>query len=292
MPIDFPNSPSVGQTYSVGNRTWKWDGTSWAVGTGAPSIYVQDTAPASPQTGDQWYESDTGRWFLRYDSAWVEIGNATDIAGALQPGQVTALSAVTSLTSDDVFPVIDNPSSATAANKITYGNLVTAMSSSLAPGMVLVKAQAVTGNSSSVVVTNAFSSTYDNYEIIYTGTALAGTDAQFFCQLGSATTNYRTTLLYNVNSTTPLAATTSAQAGFPWVGGGSGNDAYAHFKLFTPFLTRHTRMETNSYIAWPDAGFGHASGVHAAFTSFTDFTLISTAGTFTGGTIRVYGYRN
>jgi len=51
-------------------------------------------------------------------------------------------------------------------------------------------------------------------------------------------------------------------------------------------------METNSYIAWPDAGFGHASGVHSAFTSFTDFTLSSTAGSFTGGTIRVYGYRN
>jgi hypothetical protein len=44
---------------------------------------------------------------------------------------VTALSAVTTLTSDDVFPVVDNPASATASNKITYGNLVTNMSTSI-----------------------------------------------------------------------------------------------------------------------------------------------------------------
>ena len=27
--VDFPNSPSVDQTFSVGERTWKWTGTTW-----------------------------------------------------------------------------------------------------------------------------------------------------------------------------------------------------------------------------------------------------------------------
>ena len=27
--IDFPNSPSVNQTFTVGERTWKWTGTTW-----------------------------------------------------------------------------------------------------------------------------------------------------------------------------------------------------------------------------------------------------------------------
>jgi hypothetical protein len=27
--VDFPNSPSVDQTFSVGDRTWKWTGTAW-----------------------------------------------------------------------------------------------------------------------------------------------------------------------------------------------------------------------------------------------------------------------
>lgn len=29
MPLDFPNSPSVNQQYTVGSTTWIWDGTVW-----------------------------------------------------------------------------------------------------------------------------------------------------------------------------------------------------------------------------------------------------------------------
>jgi hypothetical protein len=29
--IDFPNSPSVNDTHTVGNRIWKWNGTVWEV---------------------------------------------------------------------------------------------------------------------------------------------------------------------------------------------------------------------------------------------------------------------
>ena len=31
MPINFPNSPSVNQTYTFGGRTWKWNGVGWQV---------------------------------------------------------------------------------------------------------------------------------------------------------------------------------------------------------------------------------------------------------------------
>lgn len=31
MPIDFPNSPTAGDTYTVGSKTWQYDGTSWNV---------------------------------------------------------------------------------------------------------------------------------------------------------------------------------------------------------------------------------------------------------------------
>lgn len=29
MAIDFPNSPTIGDSFTVGNRTWIWDGTAW-----------------------------------------------------------------------------------------------------------------------------------------------------------------------------------------------------------------------------------------------------------------------
>lgn len=29
MPIDFPNSPTNGDKYTVGTKTWQYDGTAW-----------------------------------------------------------------------------------------------------------------------------------------------------------------------------------------------------------------------------------------------------------------------
>lgn len=79
MAIDFPNSPTTNQIFTVGTRSWKWDGTVWTINGNTPNIYVQDSPPSSPQANDQWFESDTGRWFIYYDGFWAEIGNATDI---------------------------------------------------------------------------------------------------------------------------------------------------------------------------------------------------------------------
>lgn len=30
MPIDWPPSPTVGQTYTFSGRTWTWNGSGWA----------------------------------------------------------------------------------------------------------------------------------------------------------------------------------------------------------------------------------------------------------------------
>ena len=56
MPLNFPNSPSINQTYTVGSSTWTWDGTVWnatssstIVGTtdvniGSNNIMITDNA--------------------------------------------------------------------------------------------------------------------------------------------------------------------------------------------------------------------------------------------------------
>ena len=41
---------------------------------GEASVTISDTAPSSPSAGDLWYESDTGDFFVYYDSYWVELG--------------------------------------------------------------------------------------------------------------------------------------------------------------------------------------------------------------------------
>jgi len=41
--VDFPNSPSVNQTFSVGERTWKWTGTTWDAVVGPVGVAAGGT---------------------------------------------------------------------------------------------------------------------------------------------------------------------------------------------------------------------------------------------------------
>ena len=44
-------------------------------------ISVSETPPASPSAGDLWFESDTGKTFIYYDSFWVETSGADGSQG-------------------------------------------------------------------------------------------------------------------------------------------------------------------------------------------------------------------
>jgi hypothetical protein len=108
MAIDFPNSPTVDDIFTVAEKSWIWDGSAWKVYFNPPVMYVQDTPPSVPKTGDQWYESDTGQHFVYYDSIWVETGsaittnvNANDLSGTTLASNVvsSSLTSVGTLTS-------------------------------------------------------------------------------------------------------------------------------------------------------------------------------------------------
>ena len=78
--LNFPSSPSVGQTYPSpavsGQPVYTWDGEKWVGGTGGGNIYIADSAPAAP-VGSLWWESDTGTLYVRYNDGnsiqWVAI---------------------------------------------------------------------------------------------------------------------------------------------------------------------------------------------------------------------------
>lgn len=73
MAIDFPDSPSVDQQYTVGDRAWTWNGDYWALTLTSSTFTASDDPPSSASAGDIWFESDTGKSFVYYDSFWVEI---------------------------------------------------------------------------------------------------------------------------------------------------------------------------------------------------------------------------
>lgn len=92
MAIDFPNSPSPNQVYTVGTTSWIYSNSRWELvryGTvgptgptgsnGAGLWTVSDTAPTGPSSGSTWYNSTTGKTYVYYDSYWVEVGNTGQI---------------------------------------------------------------------------------------------------------------------------------------------------------------------------------------------------------------------
>jgi hypothetical protein len=155
-------------------------------------------------------------------------------------------------------------------------------------GLWLIKTQTIGNAVSSVAVTGAFSADYDNYKIIISGGA---SSAQSFLtlQLTGSATGY-----YYANSGVTYAGaafvggasnTTSFQAGSAFV----ANGLQANIELQNPFLAKYTFSQSsgmNTTFATPSVGY------HGVATSYTGFTIGVLAGTMTGGTIKIYGYRN
>jgi hypothetical protein len=52
------------------------------------NVTVSDTPPSSPSAGSVWFESDTGKMFVYYDSFWVEASGADGADGA-EGGSIT-----------------------------------------------------------------------------------------------------------------------------------------------------------------------------------------------------------
>jgi len=77
MAIDFPDSPSVDDQHTVGDRTWTWNGTYWAFQINA-TFTASDSAPPDPSLSDMWYETSSGKLYIRYDGFWVEVGAGSD----------------------------------------------------------------------------------------------------------------------------------------------------------------------------------------------------------------------
>jgi hypothetical protein len=63
MAIDFPNSPSINDTFTADGRVWKWNGEAWLFlgfpGPEGPQGIQGETGPQGP-TGDTGHTGATG----------------------------------------------------------------------------------------------------------------------------------------------------------------------------------------------------------------------------------------
>jgi hypothetical protein len=153
-------------------------------------------------------------------------------------------------------------------------------------GLDLVKTQTIGSAVSSVTVSDAFSSTYDNYKImVVAGSGSASVDMRM--TLGATATGYYYGLNYNIFNATASATGASNAAHWAYAGSSTGTSIAINADILSPFLTEQTFFTST---VTSDGYVGSGGGYLANTTSYTAFTITASSGTLTGGTIAVYGY--
>lgn len=156
-------------------------------------------------------------------------------------------------------------------------------------GLFLVKTQTVGSAVTSVTVTSCFSADYDNYRVVISGVDFSSTAISWQLRVGGATADYYGSSYYDLYTGAGTGTLRTNAGGSLYFGVSDGDNASATFDVCRPYLTTITTFQGNFY----GSGYsGWASGSHAANTSHTSLTLIAPSGTMTGGTIKIYGYRN
>jgi hypothetical protein len=176
-------------------------------------------------------------------------------------------------------------------NGYTSAQVVQAVPTGINSALVLISSTTIGSAVSSVTVSSAFSSTYDNYRIVISGGA-ASADVNLNMTLGATATGYYRSQNYftfaGVASTGSQVNQTSWQA----VGLATTNSMAGVFDLFNPNLAKTTWWFGGVLYASTTGLYGVGGGFLNDTTQYTAFTITTSSGTITGGTIKVYGYTN
>ena len=158
-------------------------------------------------------------------------------------------------------------------------------------GLVYITGQTIGTAVSSVTVSNCFSSTYDNYRIVVTG-GVASTNIGLTLAFSGVTTGYFGGLIGTKFDTSAVQGVgVNNAASWTWVGFADVNSMGLVADLMNVSSARR------KYCA-SAFGFFQAGGYYGGFvgectnaSAQTSLVVATSSGTMTGGTIRVYGYR-
>lgn len=155
-------------------------------------------------------------------------------------------------------------------------------------GLTLITTQTVGAGVASVTVTNAFSSTYDNYRIVMNNGSASGVLRLTF-QLSGITTGYYgafTGTHFSTNAVTGVGinnAATVTHAGFA-----ASPSAYLSIDVFSPNLAEEKGFFCSQAI--DGSTYGTTFAQNTSTTQATGFVIATSTGTISNNVIYVYGY--
>jgi hypothetical protein len=159
-------------------------------------------------------------------------------------------------------------------------------------GLVFIKQQTIGTAVSSVSVTSAFSTDFDNYRIIISKTTVSAVGNSAYITInGSTGSTYSSNGIYM----TPTSATVNGLAlnqqnlGF-WLGI-TGGVWSGSFDVISPFLGAVTNFFGQSGGSGASSYYNSTMAADSNAASSTGFSVVQASTNLTGGTITVFGYR-
>lgn len=141
---------------------------------------------------------------------------------------------------------------------------------------------------STVTVSGVFSADFDNYRVLISGIVQTTGNYGTRVRIGSLTTGYYGAINYlTYTGTSGTILMNNDAQGYGWNSSTYAN-SYCTLEISNPFGASYTMVTVKSVgnaVSY-EGGFSTATG------SQTDLVLFPYLGTWTGGTIRVYGYSN
>ena len=180
------------------------------------------------------------------------------------------------------------------SSTFTTGQVFTAADANLMAnsGLVFIKQQTIGNAVSSVSVTSAFSTDYDNYRIVISKTTVSSIGNSGYITInGSTGSTYSSNGIYM----TPTSSTVNGLAlnqqplGF-WLGI-TGGVWSGSFDIMSPFLGAVTNFVGQSGGSGASSYYNTTMAADSNAASSTGFTLVQAVANFTGGIITVFGYR-
>ena len=115
MALDFPASPSSGQTFSSNGVTWSFDGDKWKVstGTGIEPVFISSSTPTGVD-GQLYWDSDESTAYIYYNDGntaqWVPLVSTAPVtfdATAIVSGTLPVARGGTGTTSFDAGKIVE-----------------------------------------------------------------------------------------------------------------------------------------------------------------------------------------